>query len=92
MNKFPSGRIQSIQTTPIRSRPNITQAILIDTKRSIEIKYNPNIVPQNTKIPELMQKIQKNSASIEEKKEFGILWQQRVQEIFNNKDKVITIL
>lgn len=64
----------------------------LDTKRSIEIKYNPNIVPQNTKIPELMQKIQKNSASIEEKKEFGILWQQRVHEIFNNKDKVIAIL
>jgi len=40
---------------------------------------------------ELMQKIMQKQADRNEKKEFGVLWQQRVEEIFKNKDKVITI-
>lgn len=63
----------------------------LDTKKSIEVSYNDNVIPVNPKQIELMQKLMQTQASIEEKKEFGILWQKRVENIFNNIDKVITI-
>ena len=63
----------------------------LDTGKTVEVTYNPNSIKPNPKQMELMQKIMQNQANMEEKKEFGVLWQQRVENIFNNIDKVITI-
>ncbi len=63
----------------------------LDTNKSVEVTYNPNAVPGTPKQMELMQKLMQNKASDEEKKEFGELWQQRVQNIFLNQDKCFEI-
>jgi formylmethanofuran dehydrogenase subunit E len=64
----------------------------VDTKESVEVVYNPNVISVNPKINILMQKMMQNQATQEEKIEFGNLWQERVQNIFGNIDKVIKIL
>lgn len=63
----------------------------LDTKETIEIIYNPNSIPAHPKVTELMQKQMQNLASIEEKKEFRKLWQERVKNIFENINKVIQV-
>lgn len=66
-----------------------------DTGRSVYISYDPSSVPPNPKQQELMGKIMKNSASDLEKKEFGRVWQERVEAIFiahNNLIKTEIIL
>ncbi len=64
----------------------------IDTKESLELIYNPSIIPPDEKIPQLMEKLIQDKASLEEKKEFAKLWQERVEKIFSNKNRVIKIL
>lgn len=64
----------------------------LDTGATVELIYNPTNIPGNPRINLLMQKWLSNTATEVEKKEFGTLWQQRVETIFHNKDKVITIL
>jgi hypothetical protein len=39
----------------------------------------------------LMQKIMQGMATPEDKKKFGEVWQERVETIFDNIDKVITV-
>ena len=63
----------------------------LDTGKSVELTYNPSSIPSNPKQQELMQKIMSNSATVEEKNEFGIVWQQRVKDIFNNINKVVKV-
>ncbi len=73
---------------------NITSAIKfkrLDTNQSVEVNYNPSSVAGNPKQQELMGKIMKQVATNEEKKEFGILWQQRVKAIFLAVDDVIKV-
>ena len=43
------------------------------------------------RIPDLMQKLFNNIATKDEKTLFGKLWQKKVEDIFNNLDKVLTI-
>lgn len=62
-----------------------------DTNQSIDINYDPSQIPPNPKQQELMAKISKNIANNEEKKEFGIIWQERVKNIFENIEKVIIV-
>ena len=62
-----------------------------DTGETVEIIYNPSSIPGNPLQQELMQKIMQGVATSEEKISFGKLWQQRVEAIFNNIDKVITV-
>lgn len=64
----------------------------VDTNETVELIYNPNIIPMSSKTQELMQKMMQNIATIQDKKEFQNLWQSRVEEILKNPDKVITIL
>lgn len=61
-----------------------------DNHESIELVYNPDEIAANPLQKELMQKLLRNFATDEEAKEFKKLWQGRVEEIFNNIDKVIT--
>ncbi|MBN2816476.1 MAG: hypothetical protein JXQ67_07300 [Campylobacterales bacterium] len=61
----------------------------IDTKKSVELTYDASCIQIDVRIPELMKKVLTSTATKEEKTLFGELWQQRVQAIFQNIDKVI---
>ena len=63
----------------------------LDTNKSVEVVYNPNLVPGLPKQMELMQKIMQNRATDDEKIEFGQLWQQRVEDIFLHQDKCFIV-
>lgn len=63
----------------------------IDAKKHVDIEYYPSPIKIDPKQVELMQKIMKNQASKDEQKEFGEIWQKRVEKIFSNIDKVIKI-
>ncbi len=63
----------------------------LDTGKKVEVIYNPSSIPGNPLQQEFMQKIMQNIATPEEKISFGKLWQQRVENIFNNIEQVITI-
>ncbi|RXJ90748.1 hypothetical protein CRV01_06255 [Arcobacter sp. CECT 8983] len=64
----------------------------LDTNKTIEIIYNPNVISFKSRVPVLMEKLLKGIATNNEKKEFGVLWQERVKNIFENIDKVIKII
>ncbi len=63
----------------------------LDNGNSIEIIYNPSMIKANPLQKEIMQKIMQKNATKEDKILFGKLWQQRVEDIFLNIPKVITI-
>ena len=63
----------------------------LDTGQSVEVVYDPSDIEGHPSQQELMQKIMQGVASPEEKGSFGGIWQERVEKIFNNVDKVITI-
>lgn len=60
-----------------------------DNSKSIELIYDPNIIKPHQEISILMQKMIQEIATKEEQVFFGKLWQQRVENIFNNIDRVI---
>jgi formylmethanofuran dehydrogenase subunit E len=62
-----------------------------DTNKSVQLRYTPDAVPAEHAQAELMQKVLKNFATDQEVKEFKEVWQGRVEKIFNNIDKVVTI-
>jgi len=64
----------------------------LDTGKTIELIYNPSSIEQNPQIPQLMKKIMKKIATVEEKKLFGTLWQERVEKIFKNIPQVISVV
>ncbi|MDF1883817.1 hypothetical protein JHD49_07710 [Sulfurimonas sp. SAG-AH-194-C21] len=61
----------------------------VDNGKSVDVTYNPEPVKANPKMMQLMQKLGLGDASAEEVKEFGELWQERVQRIFENRDAVV---
>lgn len=63
----------------------------VDTNEKVELTYNPSCIKPDDKIQYIMKKIKEKLATNEEKKLFGKLWQQRVENIFNNINQVITI-
>ena len=68
---------------------NITgevKLVRLDTNESIELSYDPSIVPPDPKMKTLMQKIMQQSATTQERKEFQNLWQQRVATILLQKE------
>ena len=60
--------------------------VRLDTNESVELSYDPSIVPPDPRMKALMQKIMQQSATMEERKEFQNLWQQRVATILLQKD------
>lgn len=62
-----------------------------DTQESVDLFYNPKEILPNPKMQPLMQKILQQSASTQEKQEFGALWQERVENIFFNIEKVVRV-
>ncbi len=63
----------------------------VDSKKSVDVYYDPSLIKPDPKQSELMNKIMHGQGSKDDMREFGILWQKRVEEIFLNSDKVITI-
>ncbi len=66
----------------------------IDTGAKVELNYDPSIIPPEPQMKELMQKLIMGQASMEEKKEFGQLWQKRVEKILTSKElwpKMLTL-
>jgi hypothetical protein len=63
----------------------------LDNGNSVEVIYNPSQIPGNPLQQELMQKIMQGVATPQERISFGKLWQERVENIFANISKVITI-
>jgi len=63
-----------------------------DNNKSVEVIYDASSIPVDSRISLLMQRCIQDRASKEETKEFGVLWQNRVENISKNIDQVIQIL
>ena len=64
------------------------------TEESVELSYNPSMVPGDPMMKQLMGKTLQGLASPEEKEMFGALWQKRVETILLSQDlwdQMITI-
>jgi len=53
----------------------------VDTGASVDVYYNPNVVPPLPDMQPLMQKVMGGAAEPEDIKAFGIFWQERVERI-----------
>lgn len=74
---------------PINSAARFTR---VDNAQSVDVFYDPSIVPGSPKQQPLMQKIMQGVATPEEKEEFGKLWQTRVEKILCEKfDEVVRV-
>lgn len=62
-----------------------------DTQKSVDVFYNPQVILPHEDMNYYMQKCLQKSATNEEEKEFKKLWQERVEKILQNIDKVINI-
>ncbi len=64
----------------------------VDNGKSVNVDYNPVIVPAHPKMQELMGLVMTQSADEEQVKEFGKLWQERVKRILidniNNQEMI----
>jgi len=56
----------------------------LDTNKSVTLSYDPSLVQPDAMMQPLMGKSIQSMASKEEKRKFGQLWQQRVEEILLN--------
>ncbi|WP_072679939.1 FmdE family protein [Arcobacter sp. LA11] len=63
-----------------------------DTNESVDVIYDPSSIGASPMMRELMQKSISRTATAEEEKEFGKLWQQRVEAISQNIQEVIKIV
>ena len=63
----------------------------VDNSKSVNVVYDPSSVMPNPAMGPLMQKMMQGAASADELKEFGRLWQDRVQRIFENLDEVVRV-
>lgn len=63
-----------------------------DTGASVEVIYDPSSISPDAKMSPLMQKTVQGTATKEEAIAFGKLWQDRVERISQNSDKVIRII
>ena len=61
----------------------------LDTNDSVEVDYDPSSVQPSANMQPLMGKMMKGLASDEEKKEFGKLWQERVEKILLGDSKAL---
>ena len=75
--------------------PSSARFTRVDTGKSVDVFYNPSsVLPASTMAP-LMQTVMSGTASDIEKKEFGLLWQERVEKIlcnFHDNEAVIKVV
>jgi len=63
-----------------------------ETNQTVEVTYNPSSIAPNPQMQPLMQKVMQGTATKEEKKLFGELWQERVEKILlQNSQSLILI-
>ncbi len=74
---------------PISSSARFTR---VDTGKSVDVIYNPSGVPANPNMQPLMQKMMQGAATSEDKKQFGIFWQERVKEILTNTEQYPSLI
>ena len=63
----------------------------LDNNKSVDVFYNPSSIMPNPAMQPLMQKVMQGIATAEEFKEFGVLWQERVEKICKDPKAVIKI-
>jgi hypothetical protein len=63
----------------------------VDTQESVDVFYDASSIKAHEDMNFLMQKSLQGNATKEEKREFGKLWQKRVEDIFKNLEEVIKI-
>ena len=63
----------------------------LDNSASVDVTYNPSSVMPTPDMQPIMQKMMQGSASNDELKEFGALWQDRVKRIFENLQSVVQV-
>lgn len=73
----------------INSSIRLTRA---DNGKSVDVYYDPSSIGGSPKMQMLMQKMMGGMASKEEAKEFGALWQDRVERIMANIPSVIRVV
>ncbi len=75
--------------TDINSNVRFTR---VDNNKSVDVYYNPSVVPPNPKMQELMSLVITQNANDEQIKEFGEIWQDRIKRIlidnFDNQDMI----
>lgn len=64
----------------------------VDNGKSVDVSYDPSSIMPNPSMQPLMQKMMSGNAEPSEMKEFGELWQDRVERIFQNSNNVIKIV
>ncbi len=64
----------------------------VDTGEKVDVYYDPSSVPGDPKMQELMQKVMSGTATKDEKKEFGKLWQKRVKKILLHYDEYPNVI
>jgi len=64
----------------------------VDSGKSVDVYYDPSSVAPNPNMGPLMQKMMGGMASQDEVKEFGNLWQDRVERIFENTNSVVKVV
>jgi len=64
----------------------------LDTNESVTLSYNPSMVPADAMMQPLMGKCMQGLASGGEKKQFGKLWQERVEKILLSTELWDTII
>ena len=74
---------------PISSSARFTR---VDTGASVDVVYDPSGVPANPNMQPLMQKMMQGKASSDDKKQFGLFWQERVKEILINKEQYPSLI
>ena len=63
----------------------------VDNSKSVDVTYNPEPIKANPKMMKLMKKLSSGDATDIDVKEFGELWQERVQRIFENIEIVVEV-
>jgi len=63
----------------------------LEDSKSVDVFYNPSSIMPNPKMQPLMQKVMQGDATPQEFKEFGDIWQERVEKICKNPQEVITV-
>ena len=63
----------------------------VDSGKSVNVTYNPSSIMPNPAMQPLMQKMMQGAATSDELQEFGRLWQDRVQRIFENLEEVVRV-
>ncbi|WP_419763878.1 MAG: hypothetical protein ACNI28_08760 [Arcobacter sp.] len=64
----------------------------VDNQNSVDVFYDPSMIGGDSKMQGLMQKAISKTASSDELKEFGKLWQNRVEQISAKIDEVIRVV